>query len=83
MITQWGFSEHIGNTAWEIPNSFRASEGTQESIDMEVEEITEKAYRACKKTLSENWVLVKKVVEVLLVEETIDGERLLSLKTAN
>jgi len=48
MITQWGFSEHLGNTAWEIPNSFRASEGTQESIDMEVEEITEKAYRACK-----------------------------------
>lgn len=83
MITQWGFSEHLGNTAWEIPNSFKASEGTEESIDMEVEEITEKAYKACKKTLSENWSLVKKVVDVLLVEETIDGERLLSLNVAN
>lgn len=83
MITQWGFSEYLGNTAWEIPNSFIASEGTQESIDIEVDEITEKAYNACKKTLSENWALVKKVVEVLLVEETIDGERLLSLNKAN
>jgi len=83
MITQWGFSDHLGNTAWEIPNTYRASEGTQESIDMEIEEITEKAYKACKKTLSSNWELVKKVVEVLLIEETIDGERLLSLNNVN
>jgi len=83
MITQWGFSEHLGNTAWEIPNSFKASESTEESIDMEVEEITEKAYKTCRRTLLTNWELVRRVVDVLLTEETIDGERLLSLKNAN
>ena len=32
MVTQWGFSEELGPSAWEVP-SFRASEGTQELID--------------------------------------------------
>jgi len=79
MVTQWGFSEVLGQTAWELPNSFRASEGTQELIDTEVQEIVEKAYTSCKETLSANWGLVKKLVDMLLVEETVNAETLLQL----
>ena len=72
MVTQWGFSEVLGQTAWEM-----ASEGTQELIDIEVQEIVEKAYKACKQTLSDNWGLVKKLVDLLVVEETVNAETLL------
>jgi cell division protease FtsH len=82
MVTQWGFSEELGQTAWEVPNSFRASEGTQELIDTEVQEIVEKAYKACKQTLSANWGLVKKLVDLLLVEETVNAETLLTLQSS-
>lgn len=82
MVTQWGFSEELGPSAWEIPNSFRASEGTQELIDTEVQEIVEKAYKVCKQTLSANWGLVKKLVDLLLVEETVNAETLLSLQSS-
>jgi ATP-dependent Zn protease len=71
MVTQWGFSE-LGPSAWEMP-----SEGTQELIDIEVQEIVEKAYKTCKQTLSANWGLVKKLVDLLLVEETVNAETLL------
>lgn len=77
MVTQWGFSE-LGPSAWEMP-SFRASEGTQELIDLEVQEIVEKAYKTCKQTLSANWRLVKKLVDLLLVEETVNAETLLQM----
>ena len=77
MVTQWGFSE-LGPSAWEMP-SFRASEGTQELIDLEVQEIVEKAYKTCKQTLSANWGLVKKLVDLLLVEETVNAETLLQM----
>ena len=76
MVTQWGFSDELGPSAWEMP-SFRASEGTQELIDIEVQEIVEKAYKTCKQTLSANWGLVKKLVDLLLVEETVNAETLL------
>ena len=84
MVTQWGFSEELGQTAWEVPNSYTriASEGTQELIDTEVQEIVEKAYKACKQTLSTNWGLVKKLVDLLLVEETVNAETLLSLQSS-
>ena len=72
MVTQWGFSEELGPSAWEMP-----SEGTQELIDTEVQEIVEKAYKTCKQTLSANWGLVKKLVDLLLVEETVNAETLL------
>ena len=73
MVTQWGFSE-LGPSAWEM-----ASEGTQELIDLEVQEIVEKAYKTCKQTLSANWGLVKKLVDLLLVEETVNAETLLQM----
>lgn len=76
MVTQWGFSE-LGPSAWEMP-----SEGTQELIDIEVQEIVEKAYKACKQTLSTNWGLVKKLVDLLLVEETVNAETLLTLQSS-
>jgi len=76
MVTQWGFSEELGPSAWEMP-SFRASEGTQELIDTEVQDIVEKSYKTCKQTLSANWGLVKKLVDLLLVEETVNAETLL------
>jgi len=72
MVAQWGFSEVLGPSAWEV-----ASEGTQELIDTEVQEIVEKAYTACKQTLTENWGLVNKLVDLLLVEETVNAETLL------
>lgn len=81
MVTQWGFSEELGPSAWEMP-SFRASEGTQELIDTEVQEIVEKAYKTCKQTLSSNWGLVKKLVDLLLVEETVNAETLLTLQSS-
>jgi len=79
MVAQWGFSEVLGPSAWEVPNSYTriASEGTQELIDTEVQEIVEKAYKACKQTLTENWGLVNKLVDLLLVEETVNAETLL------
>ena len=77
MVTQWGFSEVLGQTAWEV-----ASEGTQELIDTEVQEIVEKAYHSCKQTLTDNWGLVKKLVDLLLVEETVNAETLLTLQSS-
>jgi len=49
--------------------------------DTEVQEIVEKAYKACKQTLSSNWGLVKKLVDLLLVEETVNAETLLTLQS--
>uniref|UniRef100_A0A6C0HYJ4 Peptidase M41 domain-containing protein n=1 Tax=viral metagenome TaxID=1070528 RepID=A0A6C0HYJ4_9ZZZZ len=51
-------------------------------IDTEVQEIVEKAYKTCKQTLSSNWGLVKKLVALLLVEETVNAETLLTLQSS-
>ncbi len=80
MVTQWGFSEVLGQTAWEVPNTYtKIAEGTQELIDIEVQEIVEKAYKTCKQTLTTNWGLVKKLVDLLLVEETVNADTLMQL----
>lgn len=80
MVTQWGFTEVLGQTAWEVPNTYtKIAEGTQELIDIEVQEIVEKAYKVCKQTLTTNWVLVKKLVDLLLVEETVNADTLMQL----
>jgi cell division protease FtsH len=80
MVTQWGFSEVLGQTAWEVPNTYtKVAEGTQELIDIEVQEIVEKAYKTCKQTLTTNWGLVKKLVDLLLVEETVNADTLMQL----
>jgi len=36
----------------------------------------------CKQTLSSNWGLVKKLVDLLLVEETVNAETLLTLQSS-
>lgn len=66
-----------------VPYSFIVHEistiGRNTRIDTEVQEIVEKAYKVCKQTLSANWGLVKKLVALLLVEETVNAETLLKL----
>jgi len=74
MVTQWGFSEKLGTVAWENP-----SEATQEWIDIEVQTIVQKAYITCKETLTNHWGLVKRLVDALLIEETVDSKRLMEI----
>jgi len=88
MVTQWGFGEGLGSTAWESPNSGgfnspkMASETTQQRIDAEVEKLVNAAYDKCKALLTENKALLDDVTRALMEEETLDNARLLELAAA-
>ncbi len=90
MVTQWGMSERMGPRTFgrkeemvflgrEISEQRNYSEKVAEEIDEEVRQIIDRAYDTAKKLLNENREKINTIVNVLLEEETIDGEDLMSV----
>jgi cell division protease FtsH len=93
MVTQWGMSEHLGPRTFgrkeemvflgrEISEQRNYSEKVAEEIDDEVRRIVDRAYETSRKTLTENRDKLDNVVKVLLEEETIEGEALQAILSA-
>ncbi|MBE9205306.1 ATP-dependent zinc metalloprotease FtsH [Nostoc sp. LEGE 06077] len=85
MVTQYGMSE-IGQFSLESPNSevflgrdwMSKSEYSEEiaaKIDRKVREILSQCYDTAKGLIQENRTLVDHLVEILIEQETIDGEQ--------
>jgi len=92
MVAQWGFAnDALGDApvAWEVPegngimNTKAASAETEAEIDAQVSKIVQGAYEACYKMLSENRSLLDKMVEKLLIDETIDYDELTQMRDAH
>jgi cell division protease FtsH len=93
MVTQWGMSERLGPRTFgrkeemvflgrEISEQRNYSEKVAEEIDDEVRRIVDRAYETSRKTLTENRGKLDTVVKVLLEEETIEGEALQAILSA-
>mmetsp|Transcript_66828 Transcript_66828/g.127278 ORF Transcript_66828/g.127278 Transcript_66828/m.127278 type:complete len:709 (-) Transcript_66828:51-2177(-) len=89
MVAQWGFAnENMGEApvAWEMPegNTFQtpqsASAQTEKAIDDQVKLLVTEAYDVCKRTLSENRVLMDAMMERLIEEETLDYNQLQEMR---
>ncbi len=87
MVTQWGMSERLGPRTFgrkeelvflgrEISEQRNYSEKVAEEIDEEVRQIIDRAYQTAKKILTEYRAKLNQIVQVLLEEETIEGETL-------
>ncbi|MBD2494280.1 ATP-dependent zinc metalloprotease FtsH [Nostoc sp. FACHB-280] len=85
MVTQYGMSE-IGQFCLEAPNSevflgrdwMNKSEYSEEiasQIDRKVREIVNQSYDTAKRLIQENRTLVDHLVEILIEQETIEGEQ--------
>ncbi len=85
MVTQYGMSE-IGQFCLESPNSevflgrdwMNKSEYSEEiaaQIDRKVREILIQCYDTAKSLIQENRTVVDRLVEILIEQETIDGEQ--------
>ncbi len=93
MVTQWGMSDHLGPRTFgrkeemvflgrEISEQRNYSEKVAEKIDDEVRGIVDRAYETSRKVLTENRDKLENVVKVLLEEETIEGEALQAILSA-
>ncbi len=87
MVCEFGMSERLGPRTFgepggevflgkEIARERNFSEHTAAIIDEEVHNIIEEAYQKALKILSDNKDLLKKIAEVLIEQETIDGNEL-------
>ena len=59
------------------------SEKTASTVDDEVRNLVDQAYRRCKQTLVENRVVLDKLAEMLVERETVDSEELQELLATN
>jgi cell division protease FtsH len=93
MVTQWGMSERLGPRTFgrkeemiflgrEISEQRNYSEKVAEEIDDEVRRIVDRAYETSRKLLTENRDKLDNIVKVLLEEETIEGEALQAILSA-
>jgi cell division protease FtsH len=93
MVTQWGMSERLGPRTFgrkeemvflgrEISEQRNYSEKVAEEIDDEVRRIVDRAYSLSRKLLTENRDKLDNVVKVLLEEETVEGEALQAILSA-
>jgi cell division protease FtsH len=93
MVTQWGMSERLGPRTFgrkeemvflgrEISEQRNYSEKVAEEIDDEVRRIVDRAYETSRKVLTENRDKLDNIVKVLLEEETIEGEALQAILSA-
>ncbi len=87
MVTQFGMSERLGPRTFgrkeelvflgrEISEQRNYSEKVAEEIDEEVRQLIDRAYHTAKKILTESREKLDSIVNVLLEEETIEGEAL-------
>jgi cell division protease FtsH len=93
MVTQWGMSERLGPRTFgrkeemvflgrEISEQRNYSEKVAEEIDDEVRRIVDRAYETSRKVLTENRDKLDNMVKVLLEEETVEGEALQAILSA-
>jgi cell division protease FtsH len=87
MVTQWGMSERLGPRTFgnkqelvflgrEIGEQRNYSEKVAEEIDEEVRRLIDHAYQTARQLLIDNRDRLDKLVQVLLEEETIEGDDL-------
>tara|TARA_B100001109_G_scaffold241479_1_gene225668 strand:- start:438 stop:746 length:309 start_codon:yes stop_codon:yes gene_type:complete len=85
MITKFGMSEKIGPVALgrsqggmflgrDIASERDFSEDTAATIDLEVSELVDVAYKRATKVLSDNRKMLDEMAEMLIERETIDSE---------
>jgi cell division protease FtsH len=90
MVTEWGMSERMGPRTFgrreemvflgrEISEQRNYSEKVAEEIDEEVRQIIDKAYHTAKTLLTDNRDRLEKLVQILLEEETIEGDPLIAI----
>ena len=93
MVTDFGMSDKLGTRTFgnkqemvflgrEISEQRNYSEKVAEEIDDEVRRIVDMAYETSRKVLTENRDKLENVVKVLLEEETIEGEALQAILSA-
>ncbi len=87
MVTQWGMSERLGPRTFgnkqelvflgrEIGEQRNYSEKVAEEIDEEVRRLVDHAYQTARQVITENKDRMEKLVNILLEEETIEGDDL-------
>ncbi|MDD5190767.1 MAG: ATP-dependent zinc metalloprotease FtsH [Dehalococcoidales bacterium] len=90
MITDWGMSDKLVPRTFgekqelvflgrEISEQKDYSDKTAEAIDSEIDAIIRQQYEAATKILTDSQELLKKLVEVLIVKETLDYDELEAL----
>ena len=90
MVTQWGMSERLGPRSFgrkeemiflgrEISAQRDYSEKVAEEIDEEVRRLIDKAHQTAKDLLTEYRAKLDEIVAHILIEETLDGDRLTKL----
>ncbi|MBF6600507.1 MAG: ATP-dependent zinc metalloprotease FtsH [Dehalococcoidia bacterium] len=87
MVTQWGMSERLGPRTFgnkqemiflgrEIGEQRNYSEKVAEEIDEEVRRLVDHAYQTARSIIMANKDRMEKLVDILLEEETIEGDDL-------
>jgi cell division protease FtsH len=84
MVTQLGFSKHLGKVAYTDPNSDvfhgpKVAEETQRTIDEEVKRILDDAYYTAMDILKKNRKQLDTLAKGLLEYETLSGQEILDL----
>ncbi len=94
MVTRFGMSERLGPVALgrqsggvflgrEIASDRDFSDETAASIDEEVRNLVDQAYRRAKEVLVNNRVILDKLAQMLVEKETVDAEELQTLLASN
>ena len=94
MVTRFGMSDRLGPVALgrsqgnmflgrDIMADRDFSEKTASTVDDEVRNLVDQAYRRCKQTLVENRLVLDKLAEMLVERETVDSEELQELLATN
>ncbi len=90
MVTEWGMSEQLGPVVLsdqgdqvflgqELGHPRQYSEGTAETVDVEIKELANLALNRAEKSLHTHRVWLESVVELLLEEEEISGDMVVQI----
>ncbi|WP_301097982.1 ATP-dependent zinc metalloprotease FtsH [Otariodibacter sp.] len=83
MVTEWGFSEHLGPILYKEEEGFGApkvvSEATAQLIDEEVRKIIDRNYERARQVLVDNMDILHAMKDALIKYETIDKPQIQNL----
>lgn len=83
MVTEWGFSEHLGPILYKEEEGFGApkvvSEATAKLIDEEVRKIIDRNYERARQVLVDNMDILHAMKDALMKYETIDMPQIKNL----
>lgn len=81
MVMRFGFSEKLGQVSWKDGSKLEVnySEKTLQDIDKEVKTMADKAYTRALNILNNNKEMLKRIAELLLERETINGDDIKAL----